>query len=60
MLNPVPRDAEGALLALAPVAVGGATEVLDAIHRTSESWVRMVNSLEDLANVLKDVDEGRF
>lgn len=60
MLNPVPREAEGALLAMAPIVVGDTLAVLDAIHRTSESWVRMVNSLDDLANALKDVDEGRF
>lgn len=60
MLNPVPREAEGALLVLAPIVVGGALDVLDAVHRTSESWIRMVNSLDDLASVLKDVDDGRF
>ncbi len=63
MLNPVPREAEGALLALAPItpiSLGGVLDVLDAVHRTTESWYRMVNTLDDLATVLKDVDEGRF
>ncbi len=60
MLNPVPRELEGGLLALAPVTVGTAAEVLDAVHRTRESWFRMVNTLDDLAEVLTEIDEGRF
>lgn len=60
LLNPVPREIEGGLLALAPVTVGTAAEVLEAVHRTSEAWIRMVDTLDDLAEVLTDVDEGRF
>jgi len=60
LLNPLPREIDAGLLALAPITVGTAAEVLDAVHRTSEAWIRMVNTLDDLAGVLTDIDEGRF
>jgi hypothetical protein len=56
----MPRELDTGLFALAPITVGTAAEVLDAVHRTSESWFRMVNTLDDLAEVLTEIDEGRF
>jgi hypothetical protein len=60
LLHPVPREVDKNLLAFAPVSVGGAAEVLESVHRTSDAWIRMVNTLDDLADVLSDIDEGRF
>jgi hypothetical protein len=60
VLNPAPKAIDGTLLAFAPIEVCGAAEVLDAVHRTSDAWCRLVDTLDDLAGALNDIDEGRF
>ena len=60
MLNPARRETERSILAKAPIPVGEPAEMMEAITRTADNWVRMIESLDDLACALKDVDEGRF
>lgn len=60
MLNPIPREVERTVLMHAPIVTGSAIEIIEALSKTSDSWARMVDTLDDLARALRDVDDGRF
>ncbi|MBI6546412.1 MAG: hypothetical protein HY692_06430 [Cyanobacteria bacterium NC_groundwater_1444_Ag_S-0.65um_54_12] len=53
-------DHEHSLLAHVPVCLNAAIERLATNTTADERWYRLVSSVDELANVLREIDEGNF